>query len=93
MPYIAENTKNYIDNIHDFNASSIETAGELNYAIHQLISNYISNQDKVGYDTYNSIIGVLNCAGMELYARLVRNYEDKKIVENGDVKPYINHSV
>ena len=92
MPYIADSDKTRIERIQ-FNASPVKTSGELNYAIHQLISNFITNQPRIGYDTYNSIIGVLNCAEMELYSRLVRDYEDRKIVENGDVDPYIKHSI
>jgi hypothetical protein len=31
------------------------------------------------------LIGMLECAKLELYRRSVANYEDEKILENGDV--------
>jgi broad-specificity NMP kinase len=37
------------------------------------------------YHKYNAAVGVLECAKLELYRRLVSGYEDTKIIENGDV--------
>ena len=37
------------------------------------------------YYHYNQLIGVLECAKLELYRRLVTPYEDIKITDNGDV--------
>ena len=37
------------------------------------------------YALYNAVIGVLECAKMELYRRQISPYEDRKIAENGDV--------
>jgi hypothetical protein len=62
-------------------------AGCFNFAVHKLIAQYIS-QNKESYQTYNDIIGALDCAKMEIYRRLVSDYEDRKIVQNGDVAPY-----
>ena len=59
------------------NLSEIKDSGGLNYAIHQIIAEYIS-QNKESYQTYNDIIGALECAKMELYRRLISEYEDKK---------------
>ena len=67
--------------------SELTNAGALNYAIHQVISQYIS-QNKESYQTYNDIVGVLDCAKMELYRRLISDYEDKKMTQNKDVPPY-----
>ena len=36
-------------------------------------------------DELNAAIGVLECAKLELYRRVVAMYEDGKIKENGDV--------
>lgn len=60
-----------------------QSPGELNYVLTQEILDYLD----VGY-TYadlNEVIGVLECVKLELYARLVRPYEDKAIKRNGDV--------
>ena len=50
------------------------------------VNDFFAN--KVSYQTYNDIVGVLDCAKMEIYRRLVAKYEDAKVEENGDVKPY-----
>ena len=33
-------------------------------------------------------MGVLSCVGAEFYRRVIAPYEDKKIIQNGDVEPY-----
>jgi hypothetical protein len=58
-------------------------AGDLNYTVSFIINRII--QDKLNYDTANCIIGVLDCIKQEFYRRVVSNYEDQKINENGDV--------
>ena len=88
MPYISKESKEKVDRgLVALQLSEFECAGDLNYAIHQLISKYIES-NKVSYQTYNDIFGVLDCAKMEIYRRLVSKYEDQKVDENGDVKPY-----
>ena len=42
-------------------------------------------EGKVGYHHYNQLIGVLECAKLELYRRLIAPYEDVKIIDDGDV--------
>lgn len=61
-----------------------QTSGELNYTFTYFINWYL-NQKGESYQTYNDIIGALEGAKLELYARKVRPYEDIKIKENGDV--------
>lgn len=65
-----------------------ETAGQLNYEIHALIDSYLEEKGDDKYQTYNDVIGALECVKHELYRRLVAPLEDKKIEENGDVRPY-----
>lgn len=59
-------------------------AGQLNYKITQEIWEYIRDMGQ-SYTTYNDVIGVLECAKLELYRRMIGPYEDKKKEENGDV--------
>lgn len=81
MPYIPKSEQKLADkNIYN-------NAGSLNYSIHQMISKYLDGREK-RYSTYNEIIGVLDCVKMELYRRLVADYEEEKLAEYGDVKPY-----
>jgi hypothetical protein len=82
MPYIPKSEQNRVDQ-----DNLITTAGQFNYALNQLISIYIDQND-FSYQTSNDIIGAMECAKLELYRRLVAPYEDKKILQNGDVKPY-----
>lgn len=79
MPYIDPEKR--VD-INCDNAAP-ETPGELNYAITMLINDYLV--DEVSYATINEVIGVLECAKLELYRRVAVPYEDKKCKENGDV--------
>lgn len=60
------------------------TPGELNYAITKLIERY---RALVGdsYGTFNNIVGVLECAKLEMYRRVAAPYEDFKKEVNGDV--------
>ena len=59
--------------------------GELNYVLTEIIYNYLERNGEK-YQTYNDIVGALECCKMELYRRRVMPYEDKKIAENGDVE-------
>jgi hypothetical protein len=80
MPYIKPEDRAPIllDQIH------IEDAGELNFFITTIIDSYIHKNTKC-YTTLNEVIGVLECAKLELYRRIVSPYEDVKIEQNGDV--------
>lgn len=81
MPYIpkSERSKAFED--------KLPNAGVLNYAVHQLVNKYLEQHDH-NYQTINDIIGVLECAKQELYRRCASPYEDLKILQNGDCRPY-----
>ena len=79
MPYINKEQRNQLKN------NKVETAGELNYLICNLVDEYLDTNGH-NYSSYNSVTGVLECAKMEIYRRLTGPYEDKKIKENGDIK-------
>lgn len=79
MPYIAQAARQQL-------ASGCRpaTVGELNYAITKLVHRFLRD-DCESYTAYNAAIGVLECAKLELYRRIVAPYEDSKCNENGDV--------
>lgn len=79
MPYIIQDDRNRIDG-----GTEPTTAGELNYLITMKIDSYL-NQKGISYTNLNEVVGVLECAKLEIYRRLASNYEDEKIEENGDV--------
>lgn len=80
MPYIKPEDRSKIL----LDETSISTPGELNYFISSLLNWYINQKGK-NYSTINEVIGVLECAKLELYRRIAAPYEDIKIEENGDV--------
>jgi hypothetical protein len=79
MPYIHPD-----DRLQILSGRKIESAGELNYVITNLINDYILYNGK-NYNNLNEVIGVLECAKLELYRRIAAPYEDIKIEANGDV--------
>jgi len=62
------------------------TTGELNYDITRACNAYLVRYG-LSYTHINEVIGVLECAKLELYRRVAAQYEDKKIKANGDVYP------
>jgi len=81
MPYIPKSQREKVE------SGKYTDAGSFNYALTQMIDSYIS-QHELNYQTCNDIVGAMECCKLELYRRLVALYEDKKILLNGDVKPY-----
>ncbi len=65
--------------------TDITNPGNLNYTITKIINAWLGHTPN--YAKYNEVIGVLECAKLELYRRKVSEYEDDKCRENGDVYP------
>lgn len=98
MPYISPQERKYINPTNEgtgdrdtIDMPYISGVGELNFAVTTLVDNYLSalrefrKAGENNYEEYNSVIGVLESAKLEIYRRLVAPYENKKIVLNGDV--------
>ena len=81
MPYIKKEDR---DRLLSVNFPVMETPGELNFLVTKLIKHYMWNLE-TNYVLINEILGALESAKLEFYRRVVVPYEDKKIVENGDV--------
>jgi hypothetical protein len=81
VPYVKKVDRPRLDQ-----GADARTAGELNYVITRKIDAYLASKG-VSYSSLNEVIGVLECAKLELYRRIVADYEDAKIAdpENGDV--------
>ena len=79
MPYIKKEDRtqfhNGVDNLRP------STPGELNYVFTEIIFNYLETKGQ-SYQTYNDIIGAMECCKMELYRRRIAPYENLKIQEN-----------
>jgi hypothetical protein len=81
------NTKNVnVFNIEKLsNEDILKIAGVLNYCITRICS---SCSGDISYQKIAIITGVLENVKQEFYRRIASPYEDKKIIENGDVKEY-----
>jgi hypothetical protein len=93
MPYIAQEQRGqlncYIQILEDQIrrlAKSGQRAGLVNYIVTKLVWGLLDEQNIApAYARYNEMIGALECAKLELYRRLIAEYEDCKIKENGDI--------
>lgn len=94
MPYIKNKDREKFDESLKCISDNILSMGDLNYCFSTIIANHLEDikniEESVGYYHYNQLVGVLECAKLELYRRLATPYEDVKIEENGDVYNAIN---
>jgi hypothetical protein len=85
MPYIKQAYRQEYDLLvksivlHDYH-----NAGELNFLITKMLNEFIA-QNGLSYSTLNELVGMLECAKLELYRRVAAPYEDQKKFDNGDV--------
>lgn len=86
MPYIKKDDRQkfYGPGMLSLEMDAATNAGELNYAVTQLIMAYFELNGR-RYQQINDIIGALEGAKMEFYRRVVAPYEQEKMKENGDV--------
>lgn len=85
MPYIPQNCRAVIESNQRNSQHLSRSPGELNYTVTRLLIEYLG--ETPNYERYNAVVGVLECAKLELYRRMVVPYEEKKKAENGDVYP------
>lgn len=90
MPYIPQEKRMELDNKmnHLLNHiySTSPSVGEMNFIISSIINNYIQGKEDsnmFNYNVCNNLIGVLECAKLELYRKVVAEYEEVKINQNG----------
>lgn len=82
MPYIRTEQREKVNKSIEDIVSLIGTTGELNYVITRLFHKFIL-KCTLCYDMLNSMIGVLECAKLELYRMVAAPYENKKRFDNG----------
>jgi hypothetical protein len=61
------------------------SVGELNYLLTSLCNFYLESK-KECYQTYNDILGSLECSKQEYYRKNISKYEDIKEIENGPLE-------
>lgn len=92
MPYITQSKRQEINDcmkdILDYLNNHVVSIGEINFMISNLINFLIRKScenDSFNYSICNELIGVLECAKLELYRKVIAKYEEKKIQENGSL--------
>lgn len=89
MPYIPDEEKREMKDSIDDLEMFIESKGDLNYAICELVGRLIADNDKLSYTKMSEWIDAVHDAEAELRRRLLDPYEDKAIQRNGDVPSFI----
>jgi hypothetical protein len=97
MPYIKEDRREHLDDCIDRmtdclklrnNMNNTEFAGilgDINYCFSRILSGLMED---VSYPKISMLTGVLENIKQEFYRRVAVPFEDKKILENGDIKEY-----
>ena len=85
MPYIKQSERLDIDFCLSDIEECLNSTGELNYAITRLLLKYVERMGGPSYSVYNAANGTLGNVDKEFYRRYVAPYEDKKMLENGDL--------
>lgn len=84
MPYIdSQRRKQLTEQCYDELFYNDLSAGDLNFIISKLLTEHLKRN--FNYDKINELIGVLECAKLELYRRQAAPYEDMKMLANGDL--------
>ncbi|MEM4247447.1 MAG: hypothetical protein QXR48_02870 [Candidatus Woesearchaeota archaeon] len=86
MPYVKKDVRKFIDPalkpaLEVIGKSEI---GDVNYVITRILWKYLQEKG-INYSNLNNVVGVLECAKLELYRRVVAPYEEKKKKMNGEV--------
>ncbi len=84
MPYIPQERRNMFENALRELAREVENQGELNYCIFKL-SKLIIERIGENYDHLSMCSSAMEHAKLEWYRKVLAPYEDKKILENGDI--------
>ena len=84
MPYIKAERRELLNPLLEKLAAEVNTEGEMNYCIYKLACLLIEKMGE-SYDNYSLCGSAMEHAKLEWYRRRVAPYEDKKIIENGDI--------
>ena len=99
MPYIKEEERRELDLAIEYMIKAIKDnktvlsnpydfanfLGRINYSFSRVINGVMGT---ISYNKIAMVTGVLENIKQEFYRRIAANYEDKKILENGDIKEY-----
>lgn len=88
MPYIKNNVKEEMKDAIDDLFRFIETKGDLNYAICELVGKLIL-EEELSYTKISEWIDAVHDAETELRRRILTPYEVTKMLDNGDVPSFM----
>jgi hypothetical protein len=84
MPYVNSQSRNALQKRAEKLSKDCETGGDLNFVVTVMLHRWLYDHG-TRYVELNKLMGVLECAKEEFYAKVVRPYEDQKIKQNGDI--------
>tara|TARA_B100000927_G_C16174177_1_gene352645 strand:+ start:215 stop:487 length:273 start_codon:yes stop_codon:yes gene_type:complete len=88
MPYIKPEDREIYEPMIDVLMNELRYAenwkGDLNFIVSTILNDLLTAYG-TSYSMLNDMVGVLECAKLELYRRMAAPYEDEKIDANGDV--------
>lgn len=90
MPYVKNERRAELESILEL-SKFIESLGkvpdlsegDVNYLVTSILVAVLG--DDKNYAAINRLVGVVECAKLELYRRVAAPYEDAKVRQNGDV--------
>ena len=93
MPYIKKEERGdydatvdtLIQKLTEYGKNTTPQPGHVNYVISRMLWGVLK-KNGMSYTKANNLIGALECVKLEMYRRLLVDYEDEKIKENGDVE-------
>jgi hypothetical protein len=88
MPYIKQERRNHMVEAIDRLCQDIDSKGDLNYAICEIVGHLIINSKTISYTNMSEFIDAVHDAECELRRRLLEPYENEKMNENGDVPSF-----
>jgi len=82
MPYIKRDRREELEGLY-FNMKNVglKADGDINYLLYK----YCKEVIKPSYNNYKNFCGELRQCATEIERRILAEYEDEKIQENGDV--------
>ncbi|MFV0421781.1 DUF6899 family protein [Oleidesulfovibrio sp.] len=84
MPYIPQDRRDVFDSFLLECSKHVQTEGELNYCIYKLATLLIDNTGE-SYANLSMCSSAMEHAKLEWYRKRVAPYEDKKIIEHGEI--------
>lgn len=82
MPYVKQEQRPDLDVVVQAMANAgVAANGDLNYILFAFCKRHVSPS----YNNYKNFMGELNEVAEEIRRRILAEYENQKIIENGDV--------